>query len=107
LPEAPKTLDTHHAALRAHVTPPRLRRTRFDGEAARARSRQHTLAVWRGLRIESLAARHGHQAHAFACGLQFLDGFRRESHFRTGGDHDRLGRSIAVDEHVTALAQSD
>src|SRR5262245_42416330 len=97
LARSPETLDTHDAALRADVAPPRLRGAGFDREAARARRRQHALAIWRRLRIERLAARHGHEAHAFARGLQFLDGFGRESDFRARRDHDGFRRSVAVD----------
>src|SRR5215510_6620298 len=69
-----EALDAHDAALRADVAPPRLRGACFDCEAARARRRQHAFAIRRGLCIERFAARHGHQAHALARGLQFLDG---------------------------------
>src|SRR5690349_17613535 len=107
LARSAEALDTHDTALRSDVAPPRLRGTRFDGEATRARSRQHTLAIWRGLRIERFATRHGHEAYALAGGLQFLDGVGGKAHFRTRGDHDGFRGTVAVDEHIAALAQRD
>src|SRR6476659_3623425 len=100
-----EVIESDDAALRAHVSPPRLRASCRDGEPARPRRRQHAFSIRRRLRIEDLAAGHGDQAHALACGLQFLDRGHRETHFGTRRDDDGFRWTIAVDEHVTAFAQ--
>src|SRR5687767_11448027 len=79
-------VDADHPARTTDVAPPRLRRTRLDRDAARAGSRENAFAIRRGLCFEHFAARHRHEPHALARGLQFPDGFGGEADLRACRD---------------------
>src|SRR5262245_29024807 len=96
-----EAVDADDVAARADVAPPAARRTGLDDEARAAR-RQDVIAIFLGLPIERLRARHRHDARRNLGLLELARGADRELQFRAGRDQRDGRRLVAVRNDVAA-----
>src|SRR5699024_7210497 len=74
----------------------------LDGDAGAAVAGQDAFAVFRGLVVEGLGARHGDDAHGDAVAFQLTHGVHGQTHLGAGGDENDL--ELRIDRVVQDIA---